>query len=109
MNTVSIPYRYRVDTVETWREAQAKIQKEANKKRSAAAKEQHSASNPRIGETKPVLVLEQIVPPPKKHKERDVRPNQSTTSGKGEFMPLEIGDRMPLSASKRRRGNAAGG
>jgi hypothetical protein len=51
----------------------AKIQEEANMARAEAAKEQHAVSNPRDGETKPVLVVAQSVPPPKKHKERELK------------------------------------
>jgi hypothetical protein len=41
-------------------EAQAKIQEEADRARSEAAQKQHKVSNPRIGESKPILVAPQI-------------------------------------------------
>lgn len=39
---------------EAWKAEQARLAREANAKRSEAAREQHKVSNPRMGETKPV-------------------------------------------------------
>jgi hypothetical protein len=66
-----------VDASDEWEKKQKKIQDDANRARSEAAREQHGISNPRAGEIKPTLVPGQSVPEPKNndsgHKTRQAK------------------------------------
>lgn len=59
-----------IDLSESWTVQRQRIQDEANRKRAAAAREQHTVSNPRAGEIKPVLVVPQVEARPNKPPER---------------------------------------
>jgi N6-adenosine-specific RNA methylase IME4 len=65
---------------EAWQADRARIQEEANLKRSKAAKAQHEVSKPRAGEHKPVMVEEHSVPPPKEKPERKAKAAASKTN-----------------------------
>jgi N6-adenosine-specific RNA methylase IME4 len=64
---------------EAWQAEQARIQEEANRKRSEAAKAQHEVSKPYAGEK---MVVEHSVPPPsaKEHKKRKSKAAASKTN-----------------------------